>query len=401
MLFSFRRGAALAAMTATFLIPLAAQSQTTTYHGRRAWLLQNSQMKVIITPGGGHIASMTLKSGPGANLNPLWLPPWPSVEPGVWTRSGGKYGDKPGAQLLSSILGHNLCLDFFGAPSAAETAAGVPVHGEAPCVLWQASSRTGNAITYTAELPLAQMRVRRAIKLGPNAATLWITESVENLSAFDRPFGWQQHPTLGPPFLAPGESYFDMPGTRSLVYPREFSKGERLKRGEEFEWPNAPGANGESVDLRNWPVGRKSSDYTATLIDPAKTWGWFTAINTKQRLLIGYVWPRKDWPWVGNWEENRFRDGKPWLGKGLTRGMEFGTTPFPDSRRDAISLGTLFDTPTYRWIGARQKQTVGYGAFLASIPPGTTGVRDVLVEGNRLKIVLEGVERTITLPLAR
>jgi hypothetical protein len=252
-------------------------------------------------------------------------------------------------------------------------------------------------LTYYANLPKAQMRVTRTISLTPDSSAIWIRETVENLSAFDRPFGWQQHPTFGPPFLQKGATFFDMPATQSTVYPKEFSKGMRLKAGEEFEWPNAPGANGEMVDLREWPKGDKSSDYTASLIDPSKKWGWFTAINTRRGLLCGYVWPRAEWPWVGNWEENKFRDGKPWLGKAVTRGMEFGTTPFPDSRRDAVTLNKLFNTPTYRWISANATQTIGYGAFVAPIPAGTTGVKEVVVEGNMIKISLDGVDKTLTL----
>lgn len=378
--------------------PLTAQGQET-YHGRRAWALQNETLKVLITPGGGHIASMTLKSGRGANLNPFWLPPWKSVEPGQWATDPNAYGGKPAAQLLSSILGHNICVDFFGAPSKPETDAGLPVHGEAPCVTWNSTTKSAGRLTYTARLPRAQMVVTRVVTLAPKSSAIWITESVENQTPFDRPFGWQQHPSFGPPFLERGASYFDMPATKSKVYPKEFSKGERLKRGEEFDWPEAPGSNGDSVNLRAWPQGNSSSDYTVSLIDPARKWGWFTAVNTKKGLLVGYVWPRKDWPWVGNWEENKFRSGKPWLRKAIVRGMEFGTTPFPDSRRDAIQMGSLFDTPTYRWISANTRQTIAYGAFVAPIPAGTTGVTDVQVVGNSIKIILEGVEKTLSLPI--
>lgn len=401
MTFRVHRSTVAATLTvATLLGPMTGQSQET-YHGRRAWSLQNSKIRVIITPGGGHIASLTLRSGRGANLNPLWLPPWKSVEPGAWAKDPAAYGGKPAAQLLSCILGHNICVDFFGAPSAAEAAAGLPVHGEAPCIDWTASQKSADRIVYSATLPHAQMRVTRKITLTPNASTLWITESVENLSAIDRPFGWNQHVTLGPPFLQEGASFFDMPAGRSMVYPKAFSAGERLKRGAEFEWPEATGSHDEPLNIREFPKGRKSSDFTATLVPSDQSWAWFTAVNTKRGLLIGYVWPRKDWPWIANWEENRFRSGRPWLGRAIARGMEFGTTPFPDSRREAVSQGKLFGTPTYRWISAKAKQTIAYGAFLAPIPPGTTGVRAVRMEGSRIRIELDGVDRTITLPVRR
>jgi hypothetical protein len=395
----WRRGLALTALGTALLLPLASQSAD--YHGRRAWTLQNDRIMVIVTPGGGHIASLTLRTGPGANINPLWLPPWPSVEPGAWASSGGRYGDRPGAQLVSAILGHNICLDFFGAPSDAETKAGIPVHGEAPCVNWTSSQRSADTLVYGATLPIAQMKVTRTIRLTPGSSALWITETVENLSALDRPFGWNQHVTLGPPFLEAGASHYDMDAGWSTVDPKEFSKGQRLKQGAEFEWPNAPGANGDSIDLRDYPTQAKNSDFTASVMDPTRQWVYFTCVNPRKHLLIGYLWPRKVWPWAANWEENRFRTGKPWTGKGVARGIEFGTTPFAYSRRDAVTLGKVHDTPTYRWISAHEKQTVSYGAFLAPLPSGATGIRDVRWTGKRIEISLEGIDKTIALAVQR
>ena len=370
-----------------------------TYKGRIAWSIGNPAMKVIVTPGGGHIASMTLKSGRGAGLNPLWLPPWKSVEPGNW--NSGVYGDKPAAQLLCCILGHNICLDFFGAPSSAETAAGIPVHGEAPCVNWKADRAGRSFITYSADLPLAQMRVTRSMKLAPKASAVWIEETVTNLAPFDRPFGWTQHVTLSPPFLEQGATFYDFSGGWSTVYPKEFSKQETLKRGAEFEWPDAPGKDGGSVDLRRYPRGTKNSDFTVSLARTESKWAYFTAINVKKGLLVGYIWPRNEWPWIANWEESHARTAKPWLGKAVARGTEFGTTPYPDSRRDMVTLNKLHGTPTYRWISAKGKQTVGYAAFLSSIPVGATGVKNVKMEGKVIRIELEGVDKTVTLPLAK
>lgn len=387
----------VATAASTLLICGAALSQN--YYGRRAWTIGNDKIKLVVTPGGGHIASMTLNSGVGANLNPLWLPPWKSVEPGQW--QGGAYGDPPGAQLLSCILGHNLCLDFFGAPSPDEIKAGIPVHGEAPCINWTASSVRKNGITYGATLPLAQMKVTRSVKLTPGSSAVLISETVENLSAFDRPFGWQQHVTLGPPFLEVGQSRFDMNAGWSMVDPKQFSDKQRLKKGETFNWPDAPGANGETINLREYPTATKNSDFTTSLMDDKRQWVYFTCINPKKRLLIGYTWPRKVWPWSANWEENGARAGKPWNSKGLTRGIEFGTSPFAHPRREAVKMGKLENTPTYRWIGAKEKQSVTYIAFIAPIPAETTGVKDVLVTGKGVDIVLDGVDKTISLPITR
>lgn len=383
-------------------VVLAAAVQADTYHGRKAWSLQNAKVKVIVVPGGGHIASFTLRKGPGADVNPLWLPPWKSVEPGGWRGAGGYYGDKPAAQLLCSILGHNICVDFFGAPSKPETDAGIPVHGEAPTINWSPSSISSDRITYSATLAAAQMKVTRTIKLTPKSSTMWISETVENLSPFDRPFGWQQHVTLGAPFIARGASFYDMPAGWGQVSPQEFSKDERYQRGAEFTWPEVPGKGGDTISARAYPAAKKNSDFLVILADPKEVkWAWFTCVNTKKNVVIGYIWPAKDWPWIANWEENKSRTGKPWLGKSVARGIEFGTSPFPVSRREAVTMGKLHDVPTYRWIDAKGKQTISYGAFILSVPAGTTGVKNVEMKAGAVAVTLEGVEKTISLPLKR
>ena len=63
---------------------------------------------------------------------------------------------------------------------------------------------------------------------------------------------------------------------------------------------------------------------------------------------------------MGIWEENRSRPASPWNGREITRGMEFGVSPFPETRREMIERGHLFDTPTFRWIPARSQVTAEY-----------------------------------------
>ena len=102
------------------------------------------------------------------------------------------------------IMGHNLCLDIFGGPSAEEAAAGLPVHGEASLVRYELR-RPGTLTTElvcAAELPLTNLQLERRLAL--EGRWLRITESVQNPPASIAPIGWTQHVTLGPPFLKKG-----------------------------------------------------------------------------------------------------------------------------------------------------------------------------------------------------
>src|SRR5258708_20807318 len=95
-------------------------------------------------------------------------------------------------------MGRNLCLDIFGGPSAAEAAAGLPVHGEVSTARFEIEA-TGTLLRMRAQLPQAQLEFERRIELLGSAVR--IREQVGNRSATDRPVGWTQHVTLGPPFL--------------------------------------------------------------------------------------------------------------------------------------------------------------------------------------------------------
>ena len=52
------------------MAPTLAKAQTN-YHGRKAWKLENKAIQLLVLPGGGHIASLTLKSGTGKGVNPF------------------------------------------------------------------------------------------------------------------------------------------------------------------------------------------------------------------------------------------------------------------------------------------------------------------------------------------
>src|SRR5580658_7968927 len=100
----------------------------TTFHGRRAHTIENDGLRVTILEQGGHIAEIFHKQ---IGVNPLWVPPWPSIEPAAFDPAlHPEYGSGAEARLLAGIMGHNLCLDIFGGPSPEEFAAGLTVHGE-------------------------------------------------------------------------------------------------------------------------------------------------------------------------------------------------------------------------------------------------------------------------------
>ena len=98
------------------------------FKGRQAARLENEILRVTVLHEGGHIAEIFDKR---ANVSPLWIPHWTSMDPSQFDRDQpDMYGTGSEAKLLAGIMGHNLCLDLFGAPSEEEARAGLTVHGE-------------------------------------------------------------------------------------------------------------------------------------------------------------------------------------------------------------------------------------------------------------------------------
>ncbi|HYO82447.1 MAG TPA: hypothetical protein VES20_13675, partial [Bryobacteraceae bacterium] len=96
-------------------LALTALTHSQTFEGRPALKVGNDRVEVTILPEGATVASIVLK-GNADGSNPLWNP------------------KRPG-----SGMGHFLCLDGFGAPSADEAKGGLQFHGEAFRLLFTTS----------------------------------------------------------------------------------------------------------------------------------------------------------------------------------------------------------------------------------------------------------------------
>ncbi len=327
-----------------------------TYRNRRAFQIENDAVRLTVLEEGGHIAEMLDKA---SGVNPLWTPPWPSIEPSAYEQgSYPEYGDNAESKLLAGIMGHNLCMDIFGGPSADEAEAGLTVHGEASVVRYVIEGGDCD-MSATAELVQADLRFERRLSLA--GREMRFVERVENLSACDRPIAWTQHVTLGPPFLEKGLTEFEASATRSMTFPGEF--GDVFPEGVVFDWPHAPRHGGGTVDLRKYTDAPSSAGFSTHLMDPSRERASFRAFSPRHSLAFGYEWNRADFPWLGIWDENHSRKGPPWNGNTLARGMEFGASPFPEPRRRMIERNGLFGERGYRWIPARSRVSVEYRAF--------------------------------------
>ncbi len=333
----------------------------TNFRGRRAAAIENDQLRVTVLQEGGHVAEIFHKQ---TGINPLWIPPWPSIEPSTYSLAKNpEYGADAESKLLSGIMGHNLCLDIFGGPSADEAAAGLGVHGEAPIASYEIEEANG-ALRQRAEFPIASIKFERLVEL--HGIRVRFVETVESLSSMDRPIGWTQHVTFGPPFIERGATQFRSSATRSKAFEADFGAAAYLQAGAEFDWPMAPRKGGGTSDLRVYNNAVVSGAYTAHLMAPESEYAFFTAFSPSHEVAVAYVWKQADFPWVGIWEENCSRNDPPWNGKTITRGMEFGVSPFPETRRQMVDRNQLFGVPGFRWLPAKGRLQAEYWATVKS-----------------------------------
>jgi hypothetical protein len=269
-----------------------AQIRLVKYQNRDAWQLEGKELRVTVMQGGGHVAEIVLKGD--HEVNPLWLPATPTIDPTEFDpgRHEKLFGGGPAARLMSGLLGHNLCFPYWGDPSDSEYKAGMTYHGETGIVRWkklsEKNSGTSAEIKLAADLPESSTRFVRTLSVVSGESVVYFEGRAENLAALDRPVGWCEHVTVGPPFLKKGMTLFDA----SLTLGRNYDSQSSAK----FQWPM--GEAEVAVDLRTLRNIESSGFVNNFLVDPARKYGYFTAVNPELRLLFGYLFPRTDFRWL-------------------------------------------------------------------------------------------------------
>jgi Domain of unknown function (DUF4432) len=374
--------------------------------GRPGWSLANNQISLCCLRGGGHLAFLSLRSGPAPGVNLLWEPNWKTIEPDCYNpkKHGRRFGPPPAGKYLSGYAGHSLCVDYFGAPSDEETRLGLPLHGEVASNRWtlvkKESQRGLGRLSVRCAVPSAGLTVQRDIRLQENESVACVTETITNKMNRDRYFQWVQHSTFGPPFLQAGESVCLMPGTRSKTWPLGYEGKAALENNREFAWPNAPAEHGGFLDISQ-PFATKGRGFIATTLlaeNRDSPLAYVAVLNWRLGLLAGYCFRQSDFPWVANWEENCARTDAPWFGKTQARGLEFGTSAMPLGLRDAILGGPLFSVPSVRCLPARGFQTISYAMFATEAPKTWKTISGIKIRENVLVVTGPHSKDQIELP---
>jgi hypothetical protein len=328
--------------------------------------LENSIIRLSICRGGGHVGEIRFLQGNAAQtVNPLRVPHYQTMEPYDFDDVQHAAFYQPGAlgRFLAGYMGHLLCVPEFGGPSEASITEWVA--GECAVTAEQMSFECQTT------LPESLFLVGRTLSLSANSSVVRVEEWVENLAPFGRPFHWVQHVTFGPPFAEPGKQFMDMSNAWWAG-----SRGSREVIEKRDGWPYSMNGT-QRIDGRPFHAGPGTSSYNAFLFENKNLHSYFTMYHCGFPLLIGYIFPNADNPWILDWQENCSNQQKPWDSRVVARGIEFGTTPFDEGLQSSVLRGRLLDTPIVRWIDARARLTTSYLIFIAEIELAFAGVTDI------------------------
>ena len=348
---------------ALVLIPHLCRSELA-LEGREQVVLEGEIARISVDTAGGSIVDFRLIE---QGLNPL---NWNYPEKG---------------DLKPRTMGHFICFDRWGQPSAQELKNGMPFHGEAAQVVWkvllQPMKKDGTIkAVMSCKLPIGGMTVKRTLNLYENAPVLMVREEFTNVNKLGRICNVVQHSTIAPPFL-----------DKSVLVDSNAHKG--FPRSSPMPTPEEPVVywpkivfNDKFIDLRRL-IDDQNPNVASFVFPEGVKYGWVTACNPGKGLLIGYLWDVSDYPWINFWRY--LEDGKP-----DARGLEFGTTGLHEPFGVLVAKGKIFGRSLYEYYDAGQTIVKTYTAFLSRIPANYKGVEDVHFQDGKIVIKEKGENGT-------
>ncbi|MEX0321359.1 MAG: hypothetical protein AB3N63_04330 [Puniceicoccaceae bacterium] len=316
--------------------------------------LSNAKLDIRINKKGGAISSCILT---GNDLNPF---SWQSGNPVDGSNNEGLF----------------VCFDRLGRPSEAEMARGVPFHGEATSVEWEVLTRFTDAdgnhhLKMRCILPVARMQLIREYCLYKDSTVCRIVDRIKNLNTFDKDYNIVQHPSLAPPFLDKSVMV-DSNGGKGFLNMKNLDDAP----GTENHWPEVVYEN-EVINLRSISDG---NSFVANYLCPnTYSHGWGSVSNPGKGLMVGFLWPREDYPWIRIWRA--FKNDSP-----SALGVEFGTTPLGAPLKEIRKKGDLLGESTIETLRPGEISEKTFYLFLSPIHGDFEGVEEVRLNSSGLSM---------------
>lgn len=233
--------------------------------------------------------------------------------------------------------GWNDIFPNYGNPST-HRGANFVGHAESALLPWTCSEYSHESGVGSAKLSVEcvryPIRAEKKISIHPEEPILSISEDLINLGEQEVEVSWAQHIAYGEPFVGP-ELEIDIPATTAKSSALNVPHS-RLVARKEFQWPNGPGLDGSTVDLRRIPknehvqedfpiVGMKSPQYRL--------------YNPELNLGVQVDWSEQAFPVLWYWLYWGVLD-YPFYGKGRTIALEPTTSSTGNGLADDVLDGS-------------------------------------------------------------
>lgn len=319
--------------------------------------LQNKSAALSVDLSGGAIVDFHLHDD---KVNPFTF---------RFTKKQMPANNKAGA----TYKGHFACIGRWGEPSAGEIKTGLPNHGEAANIMWQQNKTSSASITMYADCIKEGLHVTRTISLDKQLALFHVKETISNKNVLGRLYNVVQHPTIAAPFL-----------TEETIINCNAAKGFEYRNAENHKkhlasFPIVKDEAGKDFNLSKPEQGNNS--VYSFVIKQNEDYGWLTAFSPAHDLLLGYIWPRKQYPWISLWQH--FEDGKI-----KYRGLEFGTTGIHQSFKNIIGkkLLRVLNERTALFIDAGERQSFEYAGFLIKTAKPFASVKNIEISNDEIYV---------------
>jgi hypothetical protein len=307
------------------------------FKGMKTLVLENKLLKVsVLLDKGSDIFEIKYKP---LDLDLMWHSP-----------TGYR---KPSGYIDSLATGDGAFFDFYGGGwndifpnfglSSGNRGARWGLHGESSLLPWACRvSSPQHEREARAELSTEciryPLRARKSIILHGAESTISLSEDIFNVGAQSVELSWAQHIAFGEPFIGSNLG-IDIPAVKARTMASGLSQ-ERLARDREFDWPFAPGASGDQIDLRKIPdsAQRAQDDVVITQLREPK----FRLLNEEYGLGVEVTWNPETfrflWYWI-NWGALDY----PWFGRGRALALEPVTSTEGGGLADQVRAGTALN----------------------------------------------------------
>ena len=310
-----------------------------TYNGIETAFLENRHLRIMVLPGkGGDILEFRDKR---TDVDVLWhadhnwFPPneryVPSMAKTTWM------DHYPGGWQM------NLPVAGFGWEIAGNA---YGIHGESALIPWDATvTQDGDAVSLclSTELNRYPFAVERTFTLPSDESELQIAESITNLGGVELEYMWQHHVALGPPLLAAG-ALLDVPAAagETADYGDGFPNA-RLEGDTTFDWPECPGIDEDSIDLRDIPARDVESHDLLYLTE--LDGGRCSLLNPELDLAFDLSFPIDPFESLWYWQPFGGYEESPYFARNYNIGLEptnaYPASNIPEAQRKNGTMKSL------------------------------------------------------------